>query len=168
MKVLSKILLGMCLAAGLHGVNAQENTRIGFVDADRVLRESAPAKAADAKLNAEFSKRDKELQEFAKRLQGIGEKLERDSSVLSESEKVRRQREYVELEKDFQRKQREFREDLNQKRNEEFQLLIEKLRRVVSQIGEQEKYDLIVGDRIFSSPRIDITEKVIRAMATAK
>jgi len=156
-----------CLSAGSVAV-AQDAVRIGFVNTERVLRDSGPARAATAKLESEFSKRDKEIQDLAARLKSLAERLERDASVVQESERIRRQREFADLEKDLQRKQREFREDLNQRRNEELAQVVEKANRVIRQIAEQEKFDFILQEAVFASPRVDITDKVLRALANQK
>lgn len=146
--------------------SGQEVTKLGYVNTERILRDSTPAKAALQKIESDFAKRDKELQDLAARLKALGEKLERDAAVMQESERGRRQREFADLEKDFQRKQREFREDLNQRRNEELALVVERAQKVIKQIAETEKFDLIIGDAVFVNPRIDITDKVIRALST--
>jgi len=163
---LPKIAAAALLAVSATFAFAQDSTRIGFVSTERILRDAAPAKAAQQKLEQEFSRREKELQEMAARLKSMGERLERDAAVMSESDRQRRQREYADVEKDFQRKQREFREDLNQRRNEELAQVIEKANRVIKQIAEQEKYDIILQEAVFASPRVDITERVLRALAS--
>ncbi|MCO5108767.1 MAG: OmpH family outer membrane protein [Burkholderiaceae bacterium] len=157
-----------CLAATCAVASAQEVPKIGFVNTERILRDAAPAKAAQQKLEQEFSRRDKELQDMAARLKSLGERLDRDAAVTSESERQRRQREFAESEKEYQRKQREFREDLNQRRNEELSQVIDKANRVIKQIAEQEKYDVILQEAVFASPRIDITDKVLRALGNGK
>jgi outer membrane protein len=88
--------------------------------------------------------------------------------VLSESERTRRQREVAELDKEFQRRQREFREDLNQRRNEELSLVVERVNRVIRQLAEQDKYDLVLQEAVYFSPRIDLTDKVLKALSAAK
>lgn len=148
--------------------SAQEAGKIGFVNTERILRDAAPAKAAQQKLEQEFSRRDKELQELAARLKSLGEKLDRDAAITTDSERQRRQREIAEVEKEYQRKQREFREDLNQRRNEELSQVIDKANRVIKQIAEQEKYDVILQEAVFASPRVDITDKVLRALGNGK
>jgi outer membrane protein len=163
-----RLVLTVAISATTFAAVAQEPSRIGFVNTERILRESSAAKTAQTKLEQEFSKREKELQETASRLRQLGERLERDAAVMSESDRIKRQREVAELDKDFQRRQREFREDLNQRRNEELALVIERANRVIKQIAEQEKYDLVLQDAVFASPRIDITEKVLRALNAAK
>jgi outer membrane protein len=146
---------------------AQE-LKIGYVNSDRVLREAAPAKTAQSKLEAEFGKREKELAEMGSRLKASSDKLEKDGPTLSESERTRRQRELVEQDREFQRRRREFQEDLNQRKNEELAAVIERANKVIRQIFEQEKYDLILQDVVFAGPRVDITKKVIDALNSGK
>jgi outer membrane protein len=142
---------------------AQE-LKIGYVNSERVMRESNPAKAAQAKLQAEFSKREKELDDSAAKLKTAADKLEKEAITLSETERNRRQRELVESDRDLQRKRREFQEDLNQRRNEELAGVIERANRVIRQIYESEKYDLVLQEVIFAGARVDITEKVIKVL----
>ena len=163
------LLLPVTVAALASSASlAAQELKIGYVNSERILRDSAPAKAATAKLELEFSKRDKELQDMGAKLKASADKFEKDAPVLSEGDRNRRQRELTEMDRDFQRRQREFREDLNQRRNEELQGLLERAQRIVRQIADQEKYDLIVQDAVFFSPRVDITEKVLRALNSGK
>lgn len=147
---------------------AQEAIRIGFVNTERILRESAVAKAAQQKLEQEFSRREKELQEAAARVKAAGERLDRDAAVVTESERGRRQREVADLDREFQRRQREFREDLSQRRNEELAGVIERANRIIRQMAEQEKIDLILQEAVYASPRIDLTDKVIRLLNSSR
>lgn len=157
----------MILLAGLllpmAGVQAQES-KVGFVSTERIFREAAPAKAAQAKIEQEFSRRDKELQDMAARLKSMSDKLDKEAAILSESDRVKRQRDLADLDKDFQRKQREFREDLNQRRNEELAIVLERTNKVIKQIAETEKYDIVFQEAVYASPRIDITDKVLKAL----
>lgn len=155
------------LALAALGAQAQE-LKIGYVNADRVLRDATPAKAAQAKLEAEFGKREKELADMANKLKAAGEKLDKDAPTLAESERNRRQRELVEQNRDFDRKRREFQEDLTQRKNEELASVVERANKVMKQIFDSEKYDLIVQDGVvFAGPRVDITDKVIRTLNNA-
>jgi len=145
-----------------------QELKVGVVNSDRILRDSAPARAAMQKLEAEFSTRDKELQDMGARLKTAAERFEKDGPVMSESDRIRRQRELAEMDREFQRKTREFREDFNQRRHEELQGLLERTNRIIRQIAEQEKYDLIVQEAVYFNPRIDMTERVLRALNNAK
>ena len=153
------------LAFAASGAQAQE-LKIGFVNSDRVLREATLAKAAQTRLETEFSKRQKEGEDAANRLKTAADKLDKDSPTLAESERGRRQRDLVEQDRELQRKRREFQEDLNQRKNEELASVVERANKVVKQIYDSEKYDLILqGDVvIFAGPRVDITDKVIKAL----
>lgn len=151
------------LACAALGAQAQE-LKIGYVNADRVLRDATPAKAAQAKLEAEFGKREKELADMAGKLKAAGEKLDKDAPTLAESERTRRQRELVEQNRDFDRKRREFQEDLTQRKNEELASVVERANKVMKQIFDSEKYDLIIQEAVFAGPKIDITDKVIKAL----
>jgi len=167
-KSLSKILVAAAaLSFVAIGANAQE-LKIGYVNSERVLREAAPAKAAQAKLEAEFKKRETEMNDQAGRVRAAMEKLEKEGPTLAESERGRRQRELAEQQRDFERKRRELQEDLNQRKNEELSAVVERANKVIKQIFEQEKYDLILQEVIFAGPRVDITKKVIDAMNAGK
>ena len=159
-------LLAVALMAMAPIARSQE-LKIGVVNSDRILRDSTPARAAMQKLEGEFSKRDKELQDVGARLKSSAERFEKDTPVMTETDRARRQRELAEMDREFQRKQREFREDFNQRRNEELQALLERTNRIIRQMAEQEKYDLILQEAVYFNPRIDITEKVLRALNNA-
>ncbi|WP_375186186.1 OmpH family outer membrane protein [Aquabacterium sp.] len=163
MTSMHKTLVAVALLASALAAQAQE-IKIGFVNLDRVLRDASAAKAAQAKLEGEFSRREKDLNDGENRLKNASERLEKDAATLSESERVRRQRDLVEQDRDLQRKRREFQEDLNQRKNEELSSVLDRANRVVKQIFDQEKFDLIVQEAVFASSRVDITDKVIKAM----
>jgi outer membrane protein len=161
--VLFKSVVACAAALTVLGAQAQE-VKIGFVSTERIFREATPAKTAQVKLEQEFSRREKELQEIAARIKSMSDKLDKDTSVLSETDRARRARELGDLDKDFQRKQREFREDLNQRRNEELAVVLERTNKVIKQIAEAEKYDIVFQEGVYVSPRIDITDKVLKAL----
>jgi outer membrane protein len=159
---MKNILLAAALAALAAPAAAQG--KIGFVNTQRVLSESAPATRAQKKLETEFQKRDRELAGLAADLKRMQQDLDKNAMTMSDSERRAKEREFGDLNRDFQRKQREFREDLNLRRNDELAQVIEQANRVIRQIAEQEKYDIIFQDAAFASPRIDITDKVIKAL----
>ncbi len=158
--VLTAVFLWSAATAVVHA----QDLKIGYVNSDLILRDAIPAKNALNKLQNEFSRREKELTDMSTRLKAAGEKFDKDQSTLVESDKIRRQRELVEQDREFQRKRREFQEDLSQRRNEELASVVERANKVIKQIAEQEKFDLIVQEVIFASARIEITEKVIKAL----
>jgi outer membrane protein len=150
------------LAASL--AMAQESFKVGFVNTDRVMREANVSKASQAKLEAEFGKREKEMIDQGEKLRQAVEKFEREAPTLSEANRATRQRTLTEQDRDFQRKRREFQEDLNQRKNEELQGVLERANRAVKQIAEAEKYDVIFQDAVYMNPKHDITDRVLRTL----
>ncbi len=157
------ILMG-CAAITVH---AQE-IRIGFINTDRIFKEANTAKQAQAKLEQEFSKREKDLNDSGNALKTAVEKFEREAPTLSESQRVTRQKQLGEQDRDFQRKRREFQEELNARKNEEFQLVLERANRVIKQVAETEKYDLVLQEAVYINPKHDITDKVLKVIISAK
>jgi outer membrane protein len=160
------LLLALGLFVLATPLRAQE-FRLGFVSLDRIIKEAVPAKTAQAKLEQEFSKREKELQEQGATLKTMAEKLEREAPTLSDSQRASRQKQVLEQDRDFQRKRREFQEDLNARRNEELQQVFERANKVVKQVADAEKYDLILQEAVYVNPKHDITDKVIKALNAA-
>ena len=160
------------LIAGLLGlaifVAQAEEFRVGFVNTDRIFREANTAKAAQTKLEQEFSKREKELVDIGNTLKSNSEKLERDAPTLSDTQRASRQKQLADQDREFQRKRREFQEDLNARKNEELQQVLEKANKVVKQVAEAEKYDLILQEAVYINPKHDITDKVIKVINSGK
>ena len=169
MKYLTRPWLVFLLGALALGPRAwAEDFRVGFVNTDRIFREANTAKAAQAKLEQEFSKREKELNDLNASLKAASERLEREAPTLPESQRAQRQKALIDQDREFQRKRREFQEDLNARKNEELQQVLDRANRVVKQVAEQEKYDLILQEAVYINPKHDITDKVIKALNAAR
>lgn len=160
--------LAVLAFVGVLSLPAWADTKIGFVNTEKIFRDAAPAVRAQKKIEKEFEKRDQEMQRLAKQLQAAQESLEKNAVTMSETEKRNKEREFNDLNRDFQRKQREFREDLNQRRNEELAAVLERANKAIKAIAEAEKYDVILQEAVYASPKLDITEKVIKALADGK
>jgi outer membrane protein len=154
---------------GLLAFAAQaDDFRVGFVNTDRIFREANTAKAAQVKLEQEFSRREKELNEVGTNLKTLSDKFEREAPTLSEAQRAQRQKQLVDQDREFQRKRREFQEDLNARKNEELQQVLERANKVVRQVAEQEKYDVVLQEAVYINPKHDITDKVIKALNASK
>lgn len=164
MKPLLRRWQTLVLLTVLSTVAQAQEFRIGFVSTDRIFKEASTAKAAQAKLEQEFSKREKELVDQGANLKAMADRFDREAPTLSESQRIARQKQLVDQDRDFQRKRREFQEDLNARKNEELQQVLERANKVVKQVAETEKYDLILQEAVYVNPKHDITEKVIRAL----
>ena len=152
----------LALAPSAFGVEY----KLGFVNTERLFREATPAKRAQAKIEKEFATRDAEIQKLAKQVRDLQAALDKDGPTMAETERRNKERDLANQSRDLQRMQREFREDLNLRRNEELAGIQERANKVIQQIAEAEKFDLILQDPVvYASQRIDITDKVIKALA---
>ena len=147
---------------------AQDPARIDFVNTDRMLREASSAKAAQTKLEQEFSRREKEIDEVGNTLKTASERFEREAPTMAETARQTRQRQLMDQDREFQRKRREFQEDLNSRKQEELQQILDRANRVVKQVAEAEKYDVILQEAVYINPKLDITDKVLKALNSAK
>ena len=165
MKRIISMIAAILLVVAAGTAHAVEY-RIGFVNTERLFREAAPAKRAQQKLEKEFAPRDADLQRLSKQVRDLQALLDKDGATIGEADRRNKERDLVNLSRDLQRMQREVREDQNLRRNEELGSLQERANKVIKEIAEAEKFDLILQDPVvFASPRIDITEKVIKALA---
>ena len=164
----SLVILGaaMMMSGAQAGLSAE--LKIGFIDQERITRESAPAERASKQLEKEFAPRSQELQRREAQIKTLQGQLEKDALTMSETDRRAKEQELGRLTLDFQRMQREYREDLNLRRNQELGALFERANRVIKQIAEAEKYDIIFQEAVYRSPKIDITDKVLKALADGK
>jgi len=168
-RIPSRWLARVCAAAALvvvAGTAVAADYKIGFVNTERLFREAAPAKRAQAKIEKEFATRDGEIQKLAKQVRDLQAALDRDGATMPEADRRNKERDLANQSRDLTRMQREFREDLNLRRNEELAGIQERANKVIQQIAADEKYDLILQDPVvYASQRIDITDRVIKALA---
>ena len=160
--LLRTLMLAALCAAPL--AQAQSTGRIGFVATERLMSESKMAKTADARIQAEFSKRQKTNEEMVAKFKQMSEKFDADAPRLTDIERTRRARELFDMEKDVQRMNREFQEDLMQRKSEERAAIATKAYKLIEQIAEQEKLDAVLQEAAWSSPRIDITDKILKQL----
>lgn len=166
MKEFSKALL--FLAFLLSGLSQAADFKVGVVDTERILRESAPAIKAEKRIEKEFSGRDQEIKKMMKEAKEMQTALEKDGSKMSDIDHRSKERELTALNVNLQRMQREFREDLNLRKNEELAIVLELANKAIQSIAEGEKYDLILQEAVYRNPKIDITDKVIKFLAVEK
>lgn len=164
-KTIARLLVALMASLPVSYASAVEQLKVGYVNTQRLFRDAPAAVRAAKKIEQEFSKRDQDLQRLAKQVQGLQEALEKNGLTMAEADRRAKEKDLGELSREFQRKQREFREDLNLRQNEENAAIIEKANQAIKQLAENEKYDLIVQDVVWVSPKLDITDKVIKALS---
>lgn len=161
---LRNLLLSTAIALAIVPGLALAQTKIGFVNTERILRDSAPAALATKRLETEFAKRQQDIRQLADQLKKLQNELERNAVTMSDSQRREKERQFNEMNRELQRRDRDFRDEVNQRRNEEMAQLLDKANRVIRQIAEAENFDAILQDGVYVNPRIDITDKVIKAL----
>lgn len=160
----SLVVAALCAGAMAQAQAQSAPSRIGYVYTERLMTDSKMAKAADARIQAEFSKRQKANEEMVAKFKKLSEKFDADAPRLTDLERTRRARELFDMEKDVQRMQREFQEDLLQRTNEERAAIAQKAYKIIEQVAEQERLDVVLQESAWVSPRIDITDKILKAL----
>ena len=165
---IAALLVALMASLPVSYASAAESLKIGYNNTQRIFRDAPTAIRAAKKLEAEFSKRDQELQQLAKHVQELQQSLEKNAGSMLDSDRRSKETELNEQSREFQRKQREFREDLNLRQNEENAAIIEKANKAIKILADAEKYDLIVQDVVWVSPKLDVTDKIIKALSESK
>ena len=154
--------------ASMSSVAAAQEFKIGFINTDRIFRDANSAKTAQAKLEQEFQRREKDLNDQGAQIKAAADKLEKEAPTLAEAQRNSRQKQLTDQDREFQRKRREFQEDLNVRKNEELQIVLERANKVVKQVAETEKYDFVLQEAVYVNPKHDITEKVLKVLNATK
>ena len=160
------LFLSFLCAFGMSAAQAADFSagRVGFVNLERVLKESAPAKASQVKLEKEFSARQKDGAAQDTAFKSAVTKFQTDAPVLAEAKRLEQQKKLMEQERDLQRTQRSFQEDLNKRKNEELQKLLVSVNKAVKDIAAAEKLDFVLQSAIFVDPKNDLTDRVLKML----
>ncbi len=159
-----KRLFILLLAFSLPAAAQTTDMKIGFVNTEKVFRDSPLAVKAQKKLEKEFQVREQGIQKLVKQARDLQAYLEKEGLTLSEADRGKKQKDLANLSRDIQHDQRTFREDLNQRKNEEFAVVQERARKAIMEIAEKEKYDLILENVVYASPKVDITERILKTL----
>jgi outer membrane protein len=159
-----QLAVSLILASAFAAAPTLADTKIGFVNTEKLLREAPLSVAAQKKLEREFATRDQELQKLAKQARDLQTQLDKDGVTMSDSERKVKERDLGNLNRELQRQGREFREDLNLRRNEELGQIQERARKAIQDIARAEKFDLVVEQAVYVDPKSDITDRVMKAL----
>lgn len=136
--------------------------KLGFIDTERVYRQSTQAQQIQTTLQNEFGSRQQALQQL--RAQGVALQTRLDSGRLSPAEYRRTEQQLIELDRNLLRQASELAEEYNLRRNEEFAALQQNANRVIETLAQRGGYDLILNDAVYVNSKYDITDEVIREL----
>jgi len=161
-------MLGLLLLALSATQVVAADFRIGVVNTERILRESAPALKAGKKIEKEFAARNLEIKNLSQQVKSVQAVLDKEGMAMLDVKRRNKERELDALNVNLKRLQREFREDLNLRKNEELVAVLGLANKAIQQIAESEKYDLVLQEAVYRNPKIDITDKVIKYLLNEK
>lgn len=152
----------LCLALGLLaplGAPAAAEVRFVVVNVERLLVESARARAVADKIEQDFAPRRQRVQAQLRQLREMSEKLGRDAPNLSDREYLLRERAVGELEREVRRAQAQIREDLAERNEAERAALAERIHAIVLALPARLGVDLVLTRTVWHRPAVDVTDK---------
>jgi outer membrane protein len=153
-------------AVSLFPGMAAAELKIGFVDIAKLSENAPQIIAAQGKIDAEFSSREKELVELQRKLAKMEEALTTEGAVMSESERTTKEREILGKRRELKRSQDEFRDDLNIRKNEMLRTVNKEIGNVINAFAKDEKFDLILAQGVmYAGDKVDITERILKRLA---
>ena len=153
----------------LMPITAFAEMKIGFVDLAKLSEQAPQIKAAQGKIDAEFSSREQELIGMQRKLAKLEQKLSKDGAVMSEAERSKLERDILSNRRDLKRSQDEFRDDLNIRKNEMLRQVNVEIGQIIEKFAKNEKYDLILAQGVmYSSDRVDITDRILKRLSAGK
>jgi outer membrane protein len=154
MLMLPKLALFIALASFSAYANA--GPKVGYVDVERILKESPLALESAKKLKNEFVNRKAEIDRLGKRIEEL------------ESSETSKEKDISTLKVDHDRKLRELNEDLSIHKRRELDNLQDRINKTVKAVSESAGFDIVFYNSIaYANNRIDITDKVIQALSKA-
>lgn len=142
---------------------AQEKIKIGFIDIQRVIRESQAGKRASERFQAQIKKAEADINKERQDLERLKADIEKKGPLLKDEERRGMEAEFQRRQVSLQRALSDQQQDLQQKNNEMMSDILKDLEQIVNEVGKAEKFTLILerSQILYSDQAIDITSKVI-------
>src|SRR5450755_3982382 len=159
--------LCLCLCALLMSGQASAETKMGYVNFQKLLEDAPQTKTAMQALENEFAPRRRELLTMQNDLKAREEKLQKEGAVMSEADRAKAEKAMRDEQREFSRKAGEFQDDASTRRNEEIGKVQRYLITEIQAYGNAQGYDLVLGDGVFfAKGPLDITANVLAVLAT--
>ncbi len=159
---MTALLLAAALALFSTASIAEGIQKLGFINTERVYRESKSAQAIVAKLEREFKPQQAELQKMQQR--GLALQKTINDKKTTAADRQRAQEEWLDLNRQFRSLQAKVSEEYALRRNEEFASVQQYANQVIVDLAKKEGYDVILQDVVYVNAKYDITDAVIRQL----
>ena len=138
-------LLAIGIAMTLMSVPAfADDYKIGVMHVERIMRQSKPAREAQARIEQEFKARDADITRKEQEVQAAAAQFAKDRVTLSPGDAANRERALDLRTRDVQRLRQQFTEDLRARQFEELDKLKARLDQVLTQYAKDNHFDLIL------------------------
>lgn len=146
--------------------------KIGYVDLQRALNLSKAGVAAKQQMTEEVKKYEGEFKAKQDAVLKMKADLEKQAALLSDTARAERERDYQRRVTELQRFQQDIQEELQRKDAEFTSRIINELFDVLQELGTKDGYAMIIekneGAIVFADPKIDLTDKLIKAYDATK
>lgn len=139
--------------------------KIGYVDARRLIDESAQGQVQLKQLEQEFAARNREIKGKFDLFKAKETELQKNSVLMSPEDLQKETEVMRELQRELKRDQRDYNEEYNAKRNKSLADLQKVISEAVIFIAERDKFDLIVQQAVYASEQVNLTEVVLKELA---
>ncbi|MDE3166810.1 MAG: OmpH family outer membrane protein [Acidobacteriota bacterium] len=155
----------VCLALIPFGGLAQAQTKVGVVNMQRAVMESAEIKAASAAMEAKYKPRVAQIDQLNKEIAAISENLQRNSGKLTPQAEATMTSDGQRKQREAQRLQEDLQTDVDRERNDILGKATTKMQGVVKQVADAKGLDLVVDVpyTVFFKAALDITSDAITA-----
>jgi outer membrane protein len=158
-------LVVLALALSCTPSFAQDRVKIGFIDIQRVIAESAAGKRAKERFQAQVKKAEADTLKDRQELERLRNDLDKKGPLLKEEERRNLESDFQKKSVNLQRTMSDYQQDLQQKERDMMQEILKELEQIVIDVGKSDKFTLILerSQILYSDQGIDITNKVIES-----
>ncbi len=148
---------------------AADGAKLGYVDIQKILNQSASGKDAKEQLTAKVKKYQDEINRKQEELKRLKDTLEKQGQLLSESARSAKEKDYQQLLKDLQRLQKDAQDDLQAEDEKLTRKILGNIEKIVQDYGRKNGYTMILirnDSMIYADEKADLTDQVL-AMVNA-
>ena len=148
-----------CTALFLFGHVAGAQTKVGVINLQKAVLESADIKAASAAMEARYKPRVTAIETLDKEIAAIAQNLQMNAGKLTPAAETDLNAQGQKKQRDAQRLRDDLQADVDRDRNDILQKAAAKMSDVVKKLSEEKGLDVVVDMpyTVFSKPALDIT-----------
>ena len=155
--------LSIALASLVFALTAAAQTKVGVINSQKAVLDTAEIKKAQAELEAKFKPRQDQMVKLQKDLQDIQAQLQ--SGKLNQNAEQDLTIQGQRKQREMQRLQDDLQADVDRDRNEILQRTGQRMQDVVKKLAEEKGLDVVVdsANTVFYKPALDLTAEATTA-----